>query len=195
MEYKDRRKKAFLGLAIGGLSLLSSVAGGIASRNAEERRAKAIEEANERERRINGFQEANNYSSALANVANNQDYMKELQSRVVYRGGGRKKFEIGGKTKLGAGDYLSGISSIVDLGFSLYNAFNPIKQPILEKYVAKDNYNFGVKNDIDNNSYDNVYDNQSPIIHTPTGFKDLTSLRRPTAMLGKRLYRAYLLNS
>lgn len=83
---KQKRKKAFLGSLIGaGIGLVSSVVGGISSKNAAERQQREQQIA---QNRADTYEMANNLSAGYSN----QDYANDFQKKVKFKHGGMKQY-------------------------------------------------------------------------------------------------------
>ena len=104
--YQDKRKKAFLGAAIGTVAnVIGSVISAKKQKKAEEEVFKLQQEA---QFKSDNIAQAN----ALSQMANNTNYIDEYKKRISFKCGGRRKALLGAEFKTEAVDALPGLGSL-----------------------------------------------------------------------------------
>lgn len=90
--YKNKRQKAFLGAAIGAVA---SVVGGVISAKKQKKAEEAAFKQQQIQQNISdNFSQAN----AMAQMANNTNYIDDYKKRISFKCGGRRKAELGTST-------------------------------------------------------------------------------------------------
>ena len=87
--YKNKRQKAFLGAAIGAVA---SVVGSVISAKKQKKAEEAAFKQQQMQQNISdNFSQAN----AMAQMANNTNYIDDYKKRISFKCGGRRKAELG----------------------------------------------------------------------------------------------------
>lgn len=90
--YKNKRQKAFLGAAIGAVA---SVVGSVISAKKQKKAEEAAFKQQQIQQNISdNFSQAN----AMAQMANNTNYIDDYKKRISFKCGGRRKAELGTST-------------------------------------------------------------------------------------------------
>lgn len=90
--YKNKRQKAFLGAAIGAVA---SVVGSVISAKKQKKAEEAAFKQQQIQQNISdNFSQAN----AMAQMANNTNYIDDYKKRISFKCGGRRKAELGTNT-------------------------------------------------------------------------------------------------
>ena len=90
--YKNKRQKAFLGAAIGAVA---SVVGSVISAKKQKKAEEAAFKQQQIQQNISdNFSQAN----AMAQIANNTNYIDDYKKRISFKCGGRRKAELGTST-------------------------------------------------------------------------------------------------
>lgn len=132
-----KRKKAFIGAAIGAVSGIAGSLFGAAKKRKQERAM--LKQQQEEQNKIETYQNAQALSSGVADQSYVEDYQKKVTLKMggysdrtkskkkivnrIYRCGGRKKAELGTDagskwTKQDTGDLITGLSVGIQNGFS-----------------------------------------------------------------------------
>lgn len=90
--YKNKRQKAFLGAAIGAVA---SVVGGVIS---AKKQKKAEEVAFKQQQMQQNISDNFSQANAIAQMANNTNYIDNYKKRISFKCGGRRKAELGTST-------------------------------------------------------------------------------------------------
>lgn len=90
--YKNKRQKAFLGAAIGAVA---SVVGSVISAKKQKKAEEAAFKQQQIQQNVSdNFSQAN----AMAQIANNINYIDDYKKRISFKCGGRRKAELGTST-------------------------------------------------------------------------------------------------